>query len=73
MGGNLSAAAATEYATIGANTLLSGGNVAAQAQSFGTYEYGKTAPYYDEFPQDIIFLGPPPIPRSRRDRHGAAG
>ncbi len=57
LGGNLSAAAATEYATIGANTLLSGGNVAAQAQSFGTYEYGKTAGYYDEFPQDIKLLG----------------
>jgi hypothetical protein len=57
LGGNLNAAAATEYATIGANTLLSGGNVAGQAQSLGTYEYGKTAGYYDEFPQDIKMLG----------------
>ena len=57
LGGGLTAAQATEYATIGANTLLSGGNVASQAQSFGTYEYGKTAGYYDEFPKNIQMLG----------------
>ncbi len=55
--GNLSLATATQYATIGANTLLSGGNVAAQAQAFGVNEYGKTANYYDEFPQNIKLLG----------------
>ena len=29
----------------------------AQAQNIGTYEYGKTAGYYEEFPQDIKMLG----------------
>jgi Protein of unknown function (DUF1302) len=57
LGGNLSAAAATQYATIGANTLLSGGNVNAQAQALGINEYGKTAGYYDEFPRNIHLLG----------------
>ena len=57
LGGNLSAATAAEYATIGANTLLAGGSVNAQAQSFATYEYGKTAGYFEEFPQDIKMLG----------------
>ena len=57
LGGNMSAATATEYATIGANTLLAGGSVNAQAQSFATYEYGKTAGYFEQFPQDIKMLG----------------
>jgi hypothetical protein len=57
LGGSLSNALANEYATIGANTLLAGGNVNAQAQSLGTYEYGKTAGYFDEFPQDIQMIG----------------
>ncbi|HEY8052507.1 MAG TPA: DUF1302 domain-containing protein [Steroidobacteraceae bacterium] len=57
VGGNLSAAAATQYATIGANTLLAGGNVNSQAQSIATYEYGKTAGYFEEFPQDIKMIG----------------
>ncbi len=57
LGGSLSAATAQQYATIGANTLLAGGNVNTQAQSIGTYEYGKTAGYYEEFPQDIKMLG----------------
>jgi hypothetical protein len=56
-GGNLSLLTATQYATIGANTLLAGGNVNAQAQSIGTYEYGKTAGYFEEFPQDIKMIG----------------
>ena len=57
LGGNLSATTATQYATIGANTLLAGGNVAAQAQSLGTNEYGQTAGYFEEFPQDIKLIG----------------
>jgi hypothetical protein len=56
-GGNLSLLTATQYATIGANTLLAGGNVNAQAQNIGTYEYGKTAGYFEEFPQDIKMIG----------------
>ncbi len=57
LGGNLSPATAAQYATIGANTLLAGGNVNAQAQSLGTNEYGKTAGYFEEFPQNIKMLG----------------
>jgi hypothetical protein len=56
-GGNLSLATATQYATIGANTLLAGGNVNAQAQSLATHEYNKTQGYFDEFPQNIKMLG----------------
>jgi uncharacterized protein DUF1302 len=56
-GGNLSAATATEYATIGANTLLAGGNVNNQASNIATHEYGKTAGYFEEFPQNIKMIG----------------
>jgi hypothetical protein len=56
-GGNLSAATAQQYATIGANTLLAGGNVNSQASNLATYEYGKTAGYFEEFPQDIKMFG----------------
>ncbi|GAC1451185.1 MAG: DUF1302 domain-containing protein [Steroidobacteraceae bacterium] len=57
VGGNLTSATATQYATIGANTLLAGGNVNNQAQNIATYEYGKTAGYFEEFPQDIRMIG----------------
>ena len=56
-GGSLSAAQAQQYATIGANTLLAGGNVNGQASSIATYEYGKTAGYFEEFPQNIKMIG----------------
>jgi len=55
--GNLSALTATQYATIGANTLLAGGNVNNQAQNIATYEYGKTAGYFEEFPRNIKMIG----------------
>jgi hypothetical protein len=57
LGGNLSPALALQYATIGANTLLAGGNVNNQASNIATYEYGKTAGYFEQFPQDIKMLG----------------
>ncbi len=56
-GGNMSAATAAEYATIGANTLLAGGNVNNQASNLATYEYAKTAGYFEEFPRNIKMLG----------------
>jgi hypothetical protein len=56
-GGNLSAATAQQYATIGANTLLAGGDVTAQATNLATNEYGQTAGYYDEYPKDIRMIG----------------
>jgi hypothetical protein len=57
LGGNLSAATAAQYATIGANTLLAGGNVNNQASNLATHEYGKTAGLFEEFPQDIKMFG----------------
>jgi hypothetical protein len=57
LGGNLSAATAQQYATIGANTLLAGGNVNNQASNIATNEYGKTAGLFESFPQDIKMLG----------------
>ncbi len=57
VGGNLSVAAAQQYATVGANTLLAGGNVTAQATNIATSEYAQTAGYFDEYPQNIKMLG----------------
>ena len=56
-GGNLSAATAQQYATIGANTLLSGGNVNGQASNLAANEYARTEGLYEEFPQNIKMLG----------------
>lgn len=56
-GGNLDPALAQQYATIGANTLLAGGDVTAQASAFATHEYAKTAGYFTEFPEDIKLFG----------------
>jgi len=57
LGGNLSAATAQQYATIGANTLLAGGNVNNQASNIATSEYSKTQGLFEEFPQNIKMLG----------------
>ena len=57
LGGNLSAATATEYATIGANTLLAGGSVNNQASNLAANEYAKTQGVVEQFPQDIKMLG----------------
>jgi len=56
-GGNLSAATATQYATIGANTLLAGGNVTNQANSLALNEYAHTEGVVEQFPRDIKMLG----------------
>jgi hypothetical protein len=56
-GGSLSAATAQQYATIGANTLLAGGNVTNQAANIATSEYSRTEGIYEEYPQDIKLLG----------------
>jgi hypothetical protein len=57
LGGNLSAATATEYATIGANTLLAGGSVNNQASNLAANEYARTEGVVEQFPQDIKMLG----------------
>jgi hypothetical protein len=56
-GGNLDLATATQYATVGANTHLSGGDVTAQATNIATHEYALTAGYYTEYPEDIKLIG----------------
>ncbi|MDB6092220.1 MAG: hypothetical protein JWN85_5004 [Gammaproteobacteria bacterium] len=56
-GGNLSAALAQQYATIGANTLRAGGDVTAQATNIATSEYAKTAGYFAQFPENIRMIG----------------
>jgi hypothetical protein len=67
--GNLSAATALQYATIGANTFVANGGaqnptspavmaaVNAQAQSLATNEYTQTQGLYESFPQNIKMLG----------------
>ncbi len=56
-GGNLTVATATQYATIAGNTVLTGGNVSAQASNLATHEYAKTASYFTEYPEDIQLFG----------------
>jgi len=56
-GGNLSAATATEYATIGANTLIAGGNVTNQASNLAANEYARTQGVFFTYPEDIKMLG----------------
>jgi hypothetical protein len=56
-GGNLSLATATQYATIGANTQLGQGDVAAQASNIATHEYALTSGYFTEYPEDIKLIG----------------
>lgn len=56
-GGNLTQAAAAQYATIGANTALRGGDVTQQATNIAVHEYAKTAGYFTEFPEDIQMFG----------------
>jgi uncharacterized protein DUF1302 len=57
LGGNLSALTAQQYATIGANTLLAGGNVNNQASNLAANEYGRTEGVFEQFPQNIKMLG----------------
>jgi hypothetical protein len=56
-GGNLDPALAQQYATIGANTQLAGGDVTSQATNIATHEYSKSAGYFTEFPEDIRLIG----------------
>ena len=56
-GGNLSPTAAQQYATIGANTQLAGGDVTTQATNLAVNEYAKTAGYFTEYPENIRLWG----------------
>src|SRR5262249_17921587 len=55
-GGNLDPTLAQQYATIGANTLLAGGDVTAQAGNIATHEDAQTAGYYTEVPRNIRLI-----------------
>lgn len=57
VGGNLTPELAQQYATIGANTHLAGGDVTTQATNLGVHEYAKTAGYFTEYPEDIRLMG----------------
>ncbi len=46
-----------QYATIGANTQLAGGDVTTQATNLAVHEYAKTAGYFTEFPENIHLIG----------------
>jgi hypothetical protein len=56
-GGDMSLETATAYATIAANTVLTGGSVASQATALATHEYAQTARYFTEYPEDIQLYG----------------
>jgi len=56
-GGNLSLATATQYATIGANTQIAGGDVTNQASNIATHEYALTSGYFTEYPENIKLIG----------------
>src|SRR6185295_7591792 len=50
-------ATATQYATIGANTQIAGGDVTNQASNIATHEYALTSGYFTEYPEDIKLIG----------------
>jgi hypothetical protein len=56
-GGDIALATLQQYATIGVNTQLGRGNVGAQATGLATHEYGKTARYFIEYPEDLKVFG----------------
>jgi Protein of unknown function (DUF1302) len=57
-GGNMTAATAQGYATYGANLALSGSTAVSQmAGEIAKHEYGATASYFTEYPEDIMMLG----------------
>jgi hypothetical protein len=56
-GGNLNLATATEYATIGVNTLRAGGNVNNQASNLAANLFASSEGYVEQFPNDIKMLG----------------
>ena len=73
-GGGLTAAQATEYATIGANTLLAGGDVTSQAHNFATLRVRARRPATSpSFPKNIKMLGRLVQHAAAEDRHRTAG
>jgi len=56
-GGDLAAATAQGYSTVYANLFVTGGNVSAVASRIAQHEYGLTAGYYTEYPEDLKLVG----------------
>ena len=56
-GGNYSAAAATQAATVGANAALQGEDALRLASGFGADAYADTAGYFASYPEDIKLYG----------------
>ena len=56
-GGDISVSELNSWATVGANTFLSGGSVPALITDLGTDQFGKTASFRTVFPEDIEIYG----------------
>jgi hypothetical protein len=52
-GGNISAQTLAAYATIGANTYLSGGDASAQAAQLANHEYIETTQFFAQYPDKL--------------------
>lgn len=57
LGGDIGVAEVESWATVGGNVYLSGGDVSALATALGTDQFGKTAGYFAEYPEDIEMYG----------------
>ena len=57
LGGDMTAATAQGYATVLANLIVSGGNALQQVNRIATHEFGLTAGYFTEYPEDLKLFG----------------
>jgi hypothetical protein len=57
LGGNMSAETAQSYSTVFANLVLGGGNPLAVVNRIATHEFGQTAGYFTEYPEDLKLFG----------------
>ena len=57
LGGDIEASEVQSWATVGGNVFLAGGDVGALASALGTDQFGKTAGYFAEYPEDIEMYG----------------
>jgi hypothetical protein len=56
-GGDISTSELSSWATVSGNTFLGGGDVASLASALATDQFGKTASFRTEFPEDIQIYG----------------
>jgi hypothetical protein len=57
LGGDISTSELSSWATVGANTFLGGGDVESLGSALATDQFGKTASFRTEFPEDIQIYG----------------